>query len=806
MQVFLCHSMSDKPTVRSLYNRLEQDGFKPWFDEKDLIPGQPWKETIEDAVRASDAVAVCISRSSVTKEGFLNREIKVALDEADLKQEGTIFIIPVRLEDVEVPRRLREFQWTNLYEKDGYARLVTALTERAKKKGLIPPSPNVDKLDEVWKWMRTHLGLLLLGIVVALALFGGVAYRLYQVRKQYRAEAAKLYQEGIAKLRSFNAAEAEVLLGRAMIADPNNPLIHANLAVAFAERGNYKDAQKESQQAVKTKDGLNERDSLWVDGVNNEMNWRLQSAADSYNIGWSKYRDRDSRVRLAHVHTLSGKGSLALDVLKDTQSDDPADADPGIDYERALAADAVKDFDAEIRTLKKIVEDHPKDKEPLLNATALSQECWAIRNSGGNPEDAGKLCDDASELFTVKGDRLGLARALTHKAQILSDSDDEETRKLAAKPFNDAVKISHELGSQLDEAGALQNRANWFVDQHQSKQAEDDFRDSRALYTSIGNREGLAALENNWALGLIDNCQYKQAGDAFGQSLKDFGATNSDREKAIVTYNLGLMLYLTGDLGDAENNLKDALRAANKIDFGSQEPEWRNTLSEFYVTKNKLDLAERCLTHRDCDLGASLADQPNGAAKLSPSGNRSLALIRIESGRSPQAVLAMRALLQEIAKQKHPDVDEKTKTIDLLVRALLTNGSGEPKEASGLMDATHGLDIQDCRTRLSLEISSARLSSRRAIHENEFSQVLETLKNIEGDAKQKDLAGLQFEARLAQIETLFHAGKSDDALSQAQKLREDASNAKYDLIQAKVDNLVQRNKTARVHAKSTLDL
>jgi len=40
LHIFLCHSSGDKPEVRNLYQRLSNDGFDPWLDEEDLLPGQ----------------------------------------------------------------------------------------------------------------------------------------------------------------------------------------------------------------------------------------------------------------------------------------------------------------------------------------------------------------------------------------------------------------------------------------------------------------------------------------------------------------------------------------------------------------------------------------------------------------------------------------------------------------------------------------------------------------------------------------------------------------------------------------------
>ena len=106
LRVFLCHSSSDKGDVRSLYQRLEIDGVDAWLDEEKLLPGQDWRMEIERAVRNSDVVLVCLSRESVTKEGYIQKEIRHALDVAEEKPAGTIFLIPVKLGDCEVPERL----------------------------------------------------------------------------------------------------------------------------------------------------------------------------------------------------------------------------------------------------------------------------------------------------------------------------------------------------------------------------------------------------------------------------------------------------------------------------------------------------------------------------------------------------------------------------------------------------------------------------------------------------------------------------------------------------------------------------
>jgi len=129
-RVFLCHSSADKGQVGDLYKRLRSDGFHPWLDEEDLLPGHDWSHEISKAVRSSVIVLVCLSKGSITKAGFVQREIKYALDIADEQPEGNIFLIPVKLEDCDVPERLRRWQWVNLFENGGYDKLLKSLRIR----------------------------------------------------------------------------------------------------------------------------------------------------------------------------------------------------------------------------------------------------------------------------------------------------------------------------------------------------------------------------------------------------------------------------------------------------------------------------------------------------------------------------------------------------------------------------------------------------------------------------------------------------------------------------------------------------
>jgi len=101
------------------------------LDEEKLIPGKKWKDEISKAIRNADSVLVCLSNVAVTKTGYLNREMREALDRADEQPDGKIFIIPLRLDPCEVPERFKDIQWVDCFRDDSYNKLMMSFKDLA---------------------------------------------------------------------------------------------------------------------------------------------------------------------------------------------------------------------------------------------------------------------------------------------------------------------------------------------------------------------------------------------------------------------------------------------------------------------------------------------------------------------------------------------------------------------------------------------------------------------------------------------------------------------------------------------------
>lgn len=147
LRVFLNHASEDKPIVRVLNNRLKDDGVDPWLDEEKLLAGHDWEREIRRAVNDSHAVIVCLSNSSVTKEGNVQKELRYALDVAQKMPEGRIFLIPLRLAECTVPDSLQDLNlhWVDYYTSQGHYRLMLSLQEIARQKGLSIPRAELEE-------------------------------------------------------------------------------------------------------------------------------------------------------------------------------------------------------------------------------------------------------------------------------------------------------------------------------------------------------------------------------------------------------------------------------------------------------------------------------------------------------------------------------------------------------------------------------------------------------------------------------------------------------------------------------------
>lgn len=126
VKIFVSYASEDKDTVKRIYTRLKNKGYTPWMDEYNLLGGKPWKPTIKKAIADCDLFLICLSENT-DKDSFIQHEIRDALEKSKEKRQFSTYILPLRLEDCEVPDWLKHIQWTDYFDKEGWSKLIQAI-------------------------------------------------------------------------------------------------------------------------------------------------------------------------------------------------------------------------------------------------------------------------------------------------------------------------------------------------------------------------------------------------------------------------------------------------------------------------------------------------------------------------------------------------------------------------------------------------------------------------------------------------------------------------------------------------------
>lgn len=108
---YICAATADDPLARAVHAALKHAGLNPWYQEIDLIPGEPWDVAIPRAIVGAAQVLVLLTQRwpplGQDPEHYPSEQIALAL--AMAKDTGTP-VVPVRFDDVaeaRVPYGLR---------------------------------------------------------------------------------------------------------------------------------------------------------------------------------------------------------------------------------------------------------------------------------------------------------------------------------------------------------------------------------------------------------------------------------------------------------------------------------------------------------------------------------------------------------------------------------------------------------------------------------------------------------------------------------------------------------------------------
>src|SRR5882762_280153 len=95
--VFISYAREDRDWAERLYMDLRKQEINAWLDVRCLRAGSNWKYEIPKVIRGARYFLLLISKHSINKRGYVQKEIKEGLDVLQEFPKGEIFIIPVKL-------------------------------------------------------------------------------------------------------------------------------------------------------------------------------------------------------------------------------------------------------------------------------------------------------------------------------------------------------------------------------------------------------------------------------------------------------------------------------------------------------------------------------------------------------------------------------------------------------------------------------------------------------------------------------------------------------------------------------------
>ena len=100
--VFISYAREDRRAAEQVVDFLLSEGVKVWVDYLNIRPGEKWAEAIAYAIPRARYFLVLLSNHSLSKKGFVQKEVKTAWEVAEEDPDNEIFVIPARLEDCKI--------------------------------------------------------------------------------------------------------------------------------------------------------------------------------------------------------------------------------------------------------------------------------------------------------------------------------------------------------------------------------------------------------------------------------------------------------------------------------------------------------------------------------------------------------------------------------------------------------------------------------------------------------------------------------------------------------------------------------
>lgn len=589
-------------------------------------------------------------------------------------------------------------------------------------------------------------------------------------------EAARLYAEGLSKLRVFDSRSALPLLEKVASADAKFPLAHYALALAWLALGYDEKAKDEAKLAFELSGSLSREDRLIVEARYREMMQEWPVAIEVYRNLMNFFPDNpEYGLRLAGAQSRSGKTKDALATIAALRMlPSPQNADPRIELQQAYAMRISGDAQGMLTASIKAANQAAAQGSRFVEANARLSEGTAYFRLG-DKEKAMAAWDQSRVIWDAQGYPGEVAKTMINTGTIWQEMGNLPE---AEKQYEEALSIWKTSGNKLGQMNALASLGDLRSDQGDLAGAKQMHLESLSIA-----REVHAIPDAAGALMEIGDDQIA-LGDANGALAYDRRAVDLARQfggrgaLAEVLAHISHVLYLHGDLRSAGQSIHESLDISRQI-------ENKSLMALALTNWAEIQMAEGDLTKARKNLEQALQVRTEvGESSKAATTRLQLAALSIEERRAAEAERTAREVREEFRKEAHQD--DEIVADSVLLRALhAENKSAEAEEefANAKLLLAKSQNVLD---RLSIGIAGARIEAALG----KPHEALLTLSTTLRDATKFGYVPVQLEARLARADIELKSGKVVAARAKLAALRKDAAEKGFGLIAQKATALI----------------
>ncbi len=624
-------------------------------------------------------------------------------------------------------------------------------------------------------------------------------------------EASKLYAEGLAKLRVFDAIAARDLLQKAVEIDPNHALAHSALAAAWSFLGYDEKARLSAKSAYELSASLSREDRLLIEARYREASKEWDNAADSYRTLFGFFSDNlEYGLLLARAQTRGGKGKEALATVESLRRlPPPVGNDARIDLAASEAWRSLGDFKQGQAFAAQAVQKARAENTKLVLARALYRQGFALENLS-DTKGAIAAVEEAGRIYQAVGDRNGVASTLEVTGQVFSDRGDYPS---ALTKFEDELAIAREIGNGKAEASALNNIALTLTQQGDEEGAQKIFEKALPAFREVGDKTNYAMTLINIAGIIKDGGDLAGAKKTHEQALAVFREINDQNGIATALAGIGNVMDAQGDSATAKKTLEQAIAldlasgqsspSTDKLidlgdalqhlgDLPGARKNYENALALARAASDKsmaayalvglgsLDLKAADFTRARKDYEEALASRNELGEKYTVATTQvAIAELATEEGHPGAAERPAREARDEF-QRTHKGDDQITATA-VLAGALLAEG----RNADAFNEVTKTAPMAAKSQNLSAQLSFAVARARSEAASEKIGAAKTILREASAKATKSGYVGDQLECRLALEEIELKSGKSPASRARLEQLQKDATEKGFNLIARK---------------------